>query len=160
MKRRSVAIRELSLQDHPQVARLTSADPIALAPPVSPECLSEHEITILLHTITLHVTQDRDDHYLLLTPDPLFAWLRQHPYAQSLKITLCIYDDAEPAINTLLLICPAIMYRMHSDTTLSMLAHRLHHAKSSATQSEPPTKRLLADLAGVTSSAIRICWGK
>ncbi|RTR35898.1 hypothetical protein EKG38_24460 [Shewanella canadensis] len=161
MKTKQRLISSFTLEYHPLVASLLSEESTPQFSPTVIEHLHEHEIQLLLQTITLHVIPTTPDHYQLLTPEPLFALVRQHPSVQSQKVSLCEYqhsaDNIEQVITTLMLTLPALQYNYQS-STLKTLAYRLNTAKSNPS---PPTKYLpkksqLALFAGVSPSAIRL----
>lgn len=121
--------------------------------------LGDDTLKILLSSITLHVTQS-DEHYWLLMPDPLFEVLRHHPNALAHRITLCLHDDAQATISTLMFIQPALQHQFNP-LSLSELALRLQAAKSYTSSIDElppnklPSKTTLAKLADVSPSAIR-----
>jgi hypothetical protein len=161
MKTKQRLINSFTLEYHPLVASLLREEITVQFPPCVVEHLHEHEIQILLKTITLHVIPVTQEHYLLLTPEPLFALLRQHPSVQSQKVSLCEYrhsaNNIEQTITTLMLTLPALQYNYQS-STLKTLASRLNTAKS--TPALPtnliPKKSQLALFSGVSPSAIRL----
>lgn len=161
MKTKQRLIGSFTLEYHPLVTSLLCAKIFAPFSPGVIEHLNEREIQLLLQTITLHVIPTTSDQYQLLTHDPLFALVRQHPCVQSKKVSLCEYqhstDNIEQIITTLMLTLPALQYNYQS-STLKMLASRLNTAKSNLLL---PTKSLLkknqlALFAGVSPSAIRL----
>jgi hypothetical protein len=161
MKTKQRLINSFTLEYHPLVVSLLRDEITVQFPPCVVEHLHEHEIQILLKTITLHVIPTTPEHYLLLTPEPLFALLRQHPSAQSQKVSLCEYqhsaDNIEQTITTLMLTLPALQYNYQS-STLKTLASRLNTAKSipALPTNLIPKKSQLALFAGVSPSAIRL----
>lgn len=94
MKIKQRLISSFTLEYHPLVASLLSEEITGQFSSGIVEQLHEHEIQILLQTITLHVIPSTPEHYLLLTPNPMFAMLRQHPWVQSQKVCLCEYQDS------------------------------------------------------------------
>ena len=171
MKTKQRLISSFTLEYHPLVASLLSDEITVPFTPNVVEHLYEHEIYILLQTITLHVIPITPERYQLLSPEPLFALLRQHPCVQSQKVSLCEYqhsaDNIEQVITTLMLTLPALQYS-HQSSTLKTLASRLNSAKSnpplpalsrlneSPTKKSLPKKSQLALFAGVSPSAIRL----
>jgi hypothetical protein len=160
MKTKQRLINSFTLEYHPLVARLLREEITVQSPPCVIDHLHEHEIQILLKTITLHVIPTTPAHYLLLTPEPLFALLRQHPSAQSQKVSLCEYqhsaNNIEQTITTLMITLPALQYKYQS-STLKTLACRLNIAKSNTVLPTNliPKKSQLALFSGVSPSAIR-----
>ncbi|UAL42623.1 hypothetical protein K8B83_17590 [Shewanella inventionis] len=160
MKTKQRLINSFTLEYHPLVARLLREEITVQSPPCVIDHLHEHEIHILLKTITLHVIPVTQEHYLLLTPAPLFVLLRQHPSVQSQKVSICEYqqsaDNIEQIITTLMLTLPALQYNYHS-STLKTLACRLNIAKSNTVLPTNliPKKSQLALFSGVSPSAIR-----
>ncbi len=166
MKTKQRLISSFTLEYHPLVASILSDEITVQFPRYVVKHLYEHEIQILLQTVTLHVIPTTPDHYQLLSPEPLFALLRQHPSIQSQKVSLCEYqhsaDNIEQVITTLMLTLPALQYS-HQSSTLKTLASRLNTAKStpslpalSQLKKSLPKKSQLALFAGVSSSAIRL----
>ncbi|WP_351189565.1 hypothetical protein [Shewanella sp. TB4-MNA-CIBAN-0142] len=160
MKTKQRLINSFTLDYHPLVASLLSEEITVQSPSGVIDHLHEHEIHILLKTITLYVISVTHEHFLLLTPEPLFALLRQHPCAQSQKVSLCEYqhsaDNIEQTITTLMFTLPALQYSSQS-STLKTLASRLNTAKSNPwlPSNSLPKKNRLALFAGVSPSAIR-----
>ncbi len=166
MKTKQRLISSFTLEYHPLVASILNDEITVQFPPCVVEHLYEYKILILLQTITLHVIPITPDHYQLLSPEPLFALLRQHPSVQSQKVSLCEYqhsaDNIEQVITTLMLTLPALQYNYQS-STLKTLASRLNSAKSNPSlpaEQRPnkalPKKSQLALFAGVSPSAIRL----
>ncbi|MGL4713997.1 MAG: hypothetical protein ACRCWP_16020 [Shewanella sp.] len=175
MKTKQRLISCFTLEYHPLVASLLSEEVTVQFSPAVVEHLHEHEIQILLQTVTLHAIPTTPDHYQLLSPEPLFALLRQHPSIQSQRVSICEYqhsaDNIEQVITTLMLTLPALQYS-HQSLTLKTLASRLNTAKSnsslpalsllnkSLTKKSLPKKSQLALFAGVSPSAIRLYTNK
>ncbi len=161
MKIKQRLVNSFTLEYHPLVVSLLRDEITVQFPAYVIDHLHEHEIQILLKTITLHVIPVTQEHYLLLTPEPLFALLRQHPSVQSQKVCLCEYqysaNNIEQTITTLMLTLPAFQYNYQS-STLKTLASRLNNAKSnpSLPTNPLPKKSQLALFAGVSPSAIRL----
>ncbi|MCG9730957.1 hypothetical protein L1D44_14130 [Shewanella sp. Isolate13] len=160
MKTKQRLISSFTLEYHPMVASILSDEITVQFTPYVVEQLHEHEIQLLLQTLTLHVIASTSDHYLLLMPEPLFALLREHPCAQSQKVSLCVHpssdNNIEQTITTLMLTLPALQYNYQS-SSLKILATRLDTAKSNPALSSIslPKKNRLALLARVSPSAIR-----
>tara|TARA_R110001592_G_scaffold115346_2_gene315742 strand:- start:675 stop:1202 length:528 start_codon:yes stop_codon:yes gene_type:complete len=160
MKTKQRMINSFTLEYHPSVAPLLREEITVQYNASVIDHLLEHQIHILLKTITLHVMPVTQAHYLLLTPDPLFILLRQHPSVQSQKVSICEYqqsaDNIEQTITTLMLTLPALQYNFHS-SILKTLSCRLNIAKSNTALPTNliPQKSQLALFAGVSPSAIR-----
>lgn len=161
MKTKQRLINSFTLEYHPLVASLLREEITVPSPAGVIDHLHEHEIHILLKTITLYVISVTHEHFLLLTPEPLFALLRQHPCAQSQKVSLCEYqhsaDNIEQTITTLMFTLPALQ-NSYQSSHLKTLASRLNNAKSthSISANTLPKKSRLALFAGVSPSAIRL----
>lgn len=166
MKTKQRLISCFTLEYHPLVASLLSEEVTVKFSPTVVEHLHEHEMQILLQTVTLHVIPTTPDHYQLLSPEPLFVMLRQHPSIQSQRVSICEYrhsaDNIEQVITTLMLTLPALQYS-NQPLTLKTLASRLNIAKSNSSlpalsllNKSLPKKSQLALFAGVSPSAIRL----
>lgn len=160
MKTKQRLINRFTLEYHPLVVSLLCDEITVQFPACVIDHLNEHEIQILLKTITLHVIPVTQEHYLLLAPAPLFGLLRQHPSAQSQKVSLCEYQNSanniKQTIMTLMFTLPALQYNYQS-SILKTLASRLNTAKSNTALPTNliPKKSQLALFSGVSPSAIR-----
>ncbi|GLS89019.1 hypothetical protein GCM10007916_00860 [Psychromonas marina] len=153
---KSRALSKLNLRYHPGVDQITNQDNLALDSVVDIHTLSLHMAQTLLSLSPLIVCQSAEDKSTdwQLNLNPIVAILKQHPDAHKLNATLHYVPKnklTEVMIATLLL-APAFNYRQQKGV-LTHLFHRSEQAKNILTKC--PSKKILAEFAGINSSAIR-----
>lgn len=157
---KQILLKHFRYNYHPLTHSLIEFDDFQLKPRNVLLCLSDEQITILLRSITLQVSLDPNSgDYWLLAPDPIFDELKLHPNASKQAISLCIHNEPEIAIVTLLFVRPALHYR-YELKPLTVLSRRVQVANSLNTVHQNiasliPRKSLLAKLANVSRSLLR-----
>lgn len=155
----SLLLKQFHYDYHPLTQSLIELDTFTLRTGDALSLLSDEQLAILLRATTLHVSPSPNpESYRLLQPNPTFDVLKLHPNASKHAISLCIHDDPQAAIATLLFVRPALDYQ-YNKQPLAALANRLQAAKN-LSHNEPqlavliPKKSTLAKLANTAYSSL------
>ena len=153
MKKMTIKINQLKLENHPKLIELTNGDVFNQKQSRYINQISESQILILLSNIQLNVMNGVDGEYLLLAPNTIFCSLLSHPAARYMSVNLLIheaYDDALIELfDTLNLVLPSLSFLEISNKSKTI---NIRHKQLKKMGHKPTTLKLLSQLANKNNS--------